>query len=130
MLTKEVREFLKKPLLARISTIDANGYPHTVPVWFDVDGDDIVFFGERRTAKVGYIQANRKGAVTIGGDSGDGGGYLIKGMLSVEEDPDRRWTKQITYRYEPKEQAEKDIADWSSLDLIVIRLKPERVLKV
>lgn len=130
MLTKEVREFLKKPLLARISTIDANGYPHTVPVWFDVDGDDVVFFGERQTAKVGYIQANPKGAVTIGGDSGDGGGYLIKGLLSIEEDPDLHWMKQITYRYESKEQAEKDIADWSSLDLIVIRLKPERVLKV
>ena len=130
MLTEEVREFLKKPLLARLSTIDANGYPHTVPVWFDVDGDDIVFFGERQTAKVGYVQANPKGAVTIGGDSGDGGGYLIKGMLTIEEYLDLRWTKQITYRYEPKEQAEKDIADWSSLDLIVIRLTPQRVFKV
>jgi PPOX class probable F420-dependent enzyme len=130
MLTDTVREFLKKTLLARISTIDSHGYPHTVPVWFDVDGDDIIIISTRDTAKVRYIQANPKGSVTIGGDSGDGGGYLIKGQLTVEEDPDLRWMKQLTYRYEPKEQAEKDIADWSTLDMIIIRLKPERVLKV
>jgi PPOX class probable F420-dependent enzyme len=130
MLTDTVREFLKKTLLARISTIDSHGYPHTVPVWFDVDGDDIIIISTRDTAKVRYIQANPKGSVTIGGDSGDGGGYLIKGQLTVEEDPDLRWMKQLTYRYEPKEQAEKEIADWSTLDMIIIRLKPERVLKV
>ena len=123
-------EFLKKPLLARLSTIDRQGYPHTVPVWFDVDGEDLIFISTRDTAKVGHIQSNPKGAVTIGGDSGDGGGYLVKGTLSVEEDPGLCWMKQLTYRYEPKAQAEKDIADWSTLDMIIIRLKPERVLKV
>ena len=130
MLTDEVRTFLKKPLLARLSVIDAAGYPHSVPVWFDVDGDDIVVISTRDTAKVRYLQANPRGAITIGGDSGDGGGYLIKGQLSIVEDPDRRWTKQLTYRYEDKEQAEKDIAAWVPLDMITIRLKPEQILKV
>ena len=130
MLTDEVRTFLKKPLLARLSVIDAAGYPHSVPVWFDVDGDDIVVISTRDTAKVRYLQANPRGALTIGGDSGDGGGYLIKGQLSIVEDPDRRWTKQLTYRYEDKEQAEKDIAAWVPLDMITIRLKPEQILKV
>ncbi len=125
-----IRQLLSKPLLARLSVIDRAGYPHTVPVWFDVDGDDLIFISDRDTAKVRYIQANPKGSVTIGGDSGDGGGCLIKGRLTVEEDPGLRWMKQLTYRYEPKEQAEKDIADWSTLDMMIIRLTPERVLKV
>ncbi len=130
MLTDSIREFLKKPLLARISTIDSEGYPHTVPVWFDVDGDDIIFISVRDTAKIGYIQANPKGAVAIGGDTGDGGGYLIKGVMTVEEDPGLRWMKKVTRRYESGDQAEKDIAEWSSLDMMIIRLKPAKVLKV
>ena len=130
MLPEALREFLKKPLLARLGVIDTEGYPHSVPVWFDVDGDDLVFISTRDTAKIRYVQANPKGAVTIGGDSGDGGGYLIKGTLTVEEDPGLRWMKQLTYRYEAKAQAEKDIANWSSLDMIIIRLKPVKVLKV
>ncbi|MBZ0274925.1 MAG: pyridoxamine 5'-phosphate oxidase family protein [Anaerolineae bacterium] len=130
MLTDSAREFLKKPLLARISTIDRDGYPHTVPVWFDVDGGDIIFISVRDTAKVRHIQANPKGAVTIGGDSGDGGGYLIKGTMTIEADPGLRWLRQVTLRYESGEQAEKDIAEWSKLNMIIIRLKPARVLKV
>ncbi len=93
LLTDGVRDFLKKPLLARLCVIDRGGYPHSVPIWFDVDGDDIVFISERNTAKVRYMLANAKGAVTIGGDSGDGGGYLIKGHLSATEDLEHRWTK-------------------------------------
>jgi len=58
MLTDEVRTFLKKPLLARLCVIDAAGYPHSVPVRFDIDGDDIVFISTRDTAKVRYLQAN------------------------------------------------------------------------
>jgi general stress protein 26 len=130
MFSDTVREFLQKPLIARMSTIDPNGYPHTVPVWFALDGDDIVMISTRETRKVGYILANPKGAVTIGGDPGDGAGYLIKGEFSVEPDPEDAWVRKMTYRYEAPEQAEKDIADWADLDIIVLRLMPKVVLKV
>jgi predicted pyridoxine 5'-phosphate oxidase superfamily flavin-nucleotide-binding protein len=130
MITDPVREFLQKPLIARMSTIDPNGYPHTVPVWFVLDGDDIVVISVRNTRKVGHILANPKGAVVIGGDSADGAGYLIKGEFAIEADPEDVWVKKMTYRYEASEQAEKDIADWAELDIIVLRLKPKVVLKV
>jgi len=131
MLTDVVREFLQKPRLARLSTIDSNGYPHTVPLWFDVEGDDIMIISDRNTVKIRHIAVNPKGAFSVGGDTDDGGGYLFKGELSVEEDPDYMWTKRLTYRYEEKEQAEKDIAEWTTkLDMVVIRMKVQRVAKV
>ncbi len=130
LLNDEAREFLKKPLIARLSTIGPDGYPHTVPVWFMLDGDDLVIISDRSTRKVGHIAANPKGAISIGGDSDDGGGYLIKGDLSIEEDPGDLWLKKITRHYEDEEQAEKDIAAWADLDIILIRLKPRRVYKV
>jgi general stress protein 26 len=130
MFTDTVREFLQKPLIARMSTIDPEGYPHTVPVWFMLDGEDIAVISVSSTRKVGHIRANPKGAVTIGGDSGDGAGYLIKGEFAIEADPDDAWVRKFTYHYESPEQAEKDIADWVDLDIIVLRLKPKVVLKV
>jgi general stress protein 26 len=130
MFTDTIREFLQKPLIARMSTLDSEGYPHTVPVWFALDGDDLVIISVRQTAKVGHILANPKGAVTIGGDPGNGAGYLIKGHFSIESDPDATWTRKLTYRYESPEQAEKDITAWADLDMIVLRLKPKVVLKV
>lgn len=130
MFNVNVRDFLQRPLLARISTIDPEGYPHTVPVWFMLDGDEIVITSVRNTRKIGYIQANPKGAIVIGGEPADGGGYLIKGDFAVEEDPGLEWMKRLTYHYEDKEQAEKDIAEWSLLDMCLIRIKPKTILKV
>jgi hypothetical protein len=130
MFTETVREFLQKPLVARMSTIDSKGYPHTVPVWFMLDGAELVIISVRQTSKVGHILANPKGSITIGGGPGEGGGYLIKGEFSVEEDPGHAWVAKLTRHYEEPEQAEKDIAAWADLDIIVVRLKPEKVLKV
>jgi general stress protein 26 len=129
MFTNEAQQLLQKPLIARVSTIDSRGYPHTVPVWFDVDGDDIIIISDRNTRKIEHIARNAKGCVQIGGDNG--AGYLFKGELSVETDPDCRWLAQVTRRYEAGEQAEKDIELWrTTLDMIVIRLKVRRVIKV
>ncbi len=124
------RAFLQKALIARVSVIDEEGYPHTVPVWFMLDGDDVVIISVRETRKVGFAEKNPKGAVTIGGDEGDGGGYLIKGDFVIEPDPDDAWTSKVTRHYEPPEKAAQDIADWADLDIIVLRLKPRRVIKV
>ncbi len=130
MFTVTMREFLQKPLVARMSTVDPDGYPHTLPVWFMLDGDDLVVISVSSTRKVGHIQANPKGAIVVGGDPADGGGYLIKGEFSIEADPEAAWVRRLTHHYEPPEQAEKDIAAWSNLDIIVLRLKPKTVLKV
>lgn len=130
MFSPEVCEFLEKPLIARVSAIDSNGYPHTVPVWFMRDDQSIVLISVRQTRKVAYLLANPKGAVAVGGDPADSAGYLIKGDFSVETDPDDAWVRKLTYRYEAPEQAEKDIADWADLDIIVLRLTPRTVVKV
>ncbi|HMQ53389.1 MAG TPA: pyridoxamine 5'-phosphate oxidase family protein [Anaerolineae bacterium] len=130
MFTDAVREFLQKPLIARLSTIDPNGYPHTVPVWFKLDGEEVVVISVSNTRKVAHIRANPKGALTIGGEPGDGAGYLIKGEFSIEADPEDTWVRRLTYHYESPEQAEQDIAAWADLDILVLRLKPKLVLKV
>ncbi len=130
ILTEIHREFLKKPLIARMSTIDADGYPHTVPVWFMLDGDDLVVTSVRPTAKLRHIAANPKGSLAIGGDSTDGVGYLFKGIFTVEPDPDAFWMKKITNYYEQGEKAAQDIATWEKLDLDLVRLKIEKAIKV
>lgn len=127
---ERARAVLEKPLIARLSVIDPDGYPHTVPVWFMLDGDDIVFISDRDTRKVDYLSANPKGAVVVGGEPDDGGGYLIKGDVVIEPDPHDEWVRRLTYRYEEPAQAEKDIAAWADLDIIVLRLKPRKVIQV
>lgn len=130
MLTDEMREFLKKPLIARMTTLDSNGYPHIVPVWYLLDGDDIVVTSMQKTRKNGHIKNNAKGALTVGGQPGDGGGYLFKGDWEIEPDPDNAWLMKIAVHYEGQEQAEKDVAVWGLEVSDLLRLKVKRAIKV
>ena len=68
MLSKEIREFLRKPRVARLVTIGSDGYPHIVPIYFMLDGDYIIFGSDRDNRKVGNALTNPKGAVVIGGE--------------------------------------------------------------
>ena len=115
LLTDEVRAFLQKPLVARMSTIDQQGYPHTVPVWFKLDGDDVMIIAERST-QIGHIAQSRRSASAA-----------IRGWLATcsgrvfgrEDRPamDKR-SAITTDRSKPE-----DIEAWSDLDMIVIRMK-------
>lgn len=135
LLKPDVRKVLESPLIARLSVVDPEGFPHTVPLWYALDGDDIVIISDRNSRKVAFIESNPKASICIGGGATAGGeigpGYLLKGECATEEDPGYAWLRRITLRYESSEQAEKDIAQWQSeLDMMVIRLKVRKVIKV
>ena len=134
ILSEAVRTLLDQPLIGRLSVIDDEGYPHTIPIWFARDGDEVVFFSSRNTRKITYIQGNTNGALTIGGDPYGSEGYLLKGAFAIEDDVGYHWLREITYRYEPREVAEKDLAEWiagwASKDLVILRFTPRRVVKV
>lgn len=129
MVNNELRVFSEKPRLARMSTIDADGYPHTVPVWYTLDGDDIIITIPRSTAKMRHIEANPKGCITIGGEAEDGGGWLFKGEFEIDADDAWPWLEKMTYHYESAEQAAKDLNDWADIDMVLIRMKPNKSIK-
>ncbi|MEZ4670929.1 MAG: pyridoxamine 5'-phosphate oxidase family protein [Anaerolineae bacterium] len=129
VLPEGARALLQQPVIVRMAVTDPNGYPHVVPVWFGLDGEDIIVFGFRNTRKVDYIKLNPKGSLQIGGDPA-GNGYLIKGDFSIEADKDHYWARTITHAYETPEAAEKDLAEWTQQELVVLRLAVNKVVKV
>jgi nitroimidazol reductase NimA-like FMN-containing flavoprotein (pyridoxamine 5'-phosphate oxidase superfamily) len=131
VLTRSVRTFLNAPRIARLSTVGADGYPHVVPIYFMRHRDEIVFGSDNGEQKVCNALRNRKGAVVIGGEPGkDDAGYLIQGDLTVESDPDHDLVKKLLYRYETKKEADGHLAEWMGGDMVLIRLKPKRVIRV
>lgn len=128
--TDKQRTFLEQPRIARVTTIDESGYPHTVPTWFDVDGEELVFSLQRQRVRLKHIKANPKGAVTVGGDPGDNEGYLFKGQFYVVEDPDHSSINKMIHRYLSGEAAEQFVANFAASDSLLVRFRPEKDLKV
>jgi PPOX class probable F420-dependent enzyme len=127
---ESIRPFLETQQIAYLSTIDAQGYPHTVPVWFAVDGDDILFSSGRSRARVKFIQSNPKGSVTIGGQLSDSAGYLIKGNLTVEPDPSQGLHDPVLRRYLDEEGLRNFLSQMSGDERVLYRLEPTKVIKV
>jgi PPOX class probable F420-dependent enzyme len=130
MFDPAVREFLHKPLIARLATVGEEAAPHLVPLWFDVDDDDLIMISDRAAKKVKNIQRNPAATVTIGGEPEHGPAYMLQGTISIEEDPEKAVTRRLTYRYEPANEAERLLALWANDDLIVMRLRVHKVVKV
>ena len=87
----EVDAFLdSKPGWIALSSLDAHGYPHTVPLGYYRQGDDLVMGVKDDTAKVRNIE--RDGRVSAMLESGTSGadikGVLIRGRARVVRDPD------------------------------------------
>ncbi len=107
MFDSAARKFLQKLLIARLTTIGRDGYPHSVPIWFMLEGDDILFISDRTARKTQNALGNPKGSVVIGGDIDDEAGYMIRGDFVIVDDPDHAVTHRMVDRYENKEDGDR-----------------------
>ena len=128
---EDIRTFLDVPRIAYLSTIDNQGFPHTVPVWFAPDKSTLIFNSGKIRARLKHIQTNPKVAVAIGGNLGDSEGYLIKGDAVIEVDPYHEQLKQIAQRYILDDNAFNGFLKRVELEeRVILRLTPKKVIRV
>ena len=130
MFEGRLQSLLEEPKIVYVTTVQPDGYPHTVPIWFKLDAGDIVMFTARSSRKTRNVLENAKGCLAIGGDPLGSPAYLIDGDITVEEDPDKTTTALVTNHYEPPERAAEWLADWADEDFVILRLTPRRVTTV
>lgn len=130
MIDDQARPVLAEPVIVRLTTIQPNGYPHTVPIWFMLDQDDLIMFTGRQARKTQNILANNKANIAIGGDPVGSPSYFVEGDILIEDDPEHEITAQITHHYENPEKAAEYLTSWEGEDFVILRLKPKRVVKI
>ena len=42
-LSDKARQLVTRPVLASLTTLNADGSPQITPLWIDLDGDDLLF---------------------------------------------------------------------------------------
>ncbi|MBL8131208.1 MAG: pyridoxamine 5'-phosphate oxidase family protein [Anaerolineae bacterium] len=134
---ESIRETLNQPLVARLATLTADGYPHVVPLWYaiEADRDEIIVMTDRTARKAQNLLSNPHGAIQIGGDPAESGqgytpGYLFQGDFSVETDAGHVVTERITRRYMSGKPADDMLDSWKDDDIVVLRLKVRRIIRV
>jgi PPOX class probable F420-dependent enzyme len=102
MTKSEWREFVTEGgRLGNVAVTRADGRPHVTPVWFVLDGDDLVFSTEPKGVKGKSVLRDSSIAVCVNDEKYPYAFVLIEGEASTSSNPDehRRLATQIGQRY-------------------------------
>ncbi|MBJ7902386.1 PPOX class F420-dependent oxidoreductase [Streptomyces sp. NPDC003656] len=92
----------------KLATVRADGSPHIAPIWFLLDGDELVFNTGKETVKGRNLARDSRVALCVDDDRPPYSFVVLNGDARLTEDLDqvRHWATRIAARYVGEERAE------------------------
>ncbi|WP_199847134.1 PPOX class F420-dependent oxidoreductase [Kitasatospora fiedleri] len=114
----------------KLATTRADGRPHLAPIWFLLDGDDLVFNTGRDTVKGRTLLRDGRAALCVDDDRPPFAFVLVEGVATVSEEPDqvRHWAGRIAARYMGEQRAEEYAARNGVPGELLVRLRIGKVV--
>ncbi len=131
MTPEEVASFLRHGTrTAKAATTMRDGGPHVMPVWFVVEGDELVFNTGANTVKGRDLRRDPRISMLVDDDEPPFAFVHIRGSVTISEDPDEllRTATEIGARYMGADRAEEFGRRNAVPGELVVRVKPERVI--
>jgi PPOX class probable F420-dependent enzyme len=128
---EEWRAFLlDRPRTGKLAVVRADGRPHVAPVWFDLDGDRIVFTTWHRSVKGRALRRDGRACLCVDDERPPFAFVIIEGTVTVHDDADDKlqWTTRIAGRYMGADQAEAYGRRNAVPGELLVRLTPTRVV--
>jgi PPOX class probable F420-dependent enzyme len=115
---------------AKLAVIRVNGAPHVVPIWFVLDGDDVVFTTGGDTVKGKAIRRDGRVALCVDDDRSPYSFVTIEGTARVGTDLDEMlpWATRLGARYMGAERAEAFGRRNAVAGELLVRVVPTRII--
>jgi PPOX class probable F420-dependent enzyme len=99
---------MEKPRTAAIGTVRPNGRPHVATIWFDIEGDTLVFTTWHATVKKRNLDRNPNVSICVDDEQPPFAYVQIEGTAHMtENDPEHLyWSTRIAGRYMGPDLAE------------------------
>jgi PPOX class probable F420-dependent enzyme len=131
MTADEYRAFLReRPRTAKLATVRADGRPHIAPIWFDLDGDALVFTTWHTTVKAANIRRDPRVSLCVDEDAPPFSFVILEGAATLSEEPAAllHWATRIAGRYMGSAQAEAYGRRNGVPGELLVRVTPTRVV--
>jgi PPOX class probable F420-dependent enzyme len=114
----------------KLATTREDGRPHVVPVWFVLDGDDIVFSTGATSVKGRDLQRTGTASMCVDDPHPPFAFVTVSGNVSISQDLDElaQWTTVIARRYMGSDRAEEFGRRNTDTGELLVRLRAEHVL--
>jgi PPOX class probable F420-dependent enzyme len=127
----EARAFLlERPRTAKLASVRADGRPHVAPIWFDLDGDALVFTTWHTTVKAANIRRDPRVSLCVDDEALPFAFVLIDGVATLSDDLDelRRWATRIAGRYMGADLAESYGRRNGVSGELLVRVTPTKII--
>jgi PPOX class probable F420-dependent enzyme len=131
MTSEEISHFLGQGTrTAKLATTSADGAPHVMPVWFVLDGEDLLFTTAAESAKGRNLRRDPRAAVVVDEEVAPYAFVHIRGRVTLSEDLDEllRQATAIGARYMGGDRADEFGRRNAVAGELLVRLHPERVI--
>lgn len=114
----------------KLATVRANGAPHVTPVWFVVDGDDLVFNTWHTSGKAKHLTREPRASLVVDLEEPPYAYVLVEGAVTISHDLDEivHFATRIGARYMGAERAEEFGARNGVEGELLVRLHMDRVV--
>ncbi|GCD33198.1 PPOX class F420-dependent enzyme [Streptomyces chrestomyceticus JCM 4735] len=116
----------------KLSTVRADGSPHIAPVWFLLDGDDLVFNTGADTVKGRNLARDGRIALCVDDDRPPFSFAIVEGVAETSDElPEvRAWATRIAARYMGEDRAEEYGARNGVPGELLVRVRISKVVAV
>ena len=124
-----IDEFLRRTLVAVISTVDKSGRPRSAPIWFHWEDGAAYMFTDRSTLKWRNMQRYPYASLCVDWREPPYKSIILDGSIEEVERPLYELALSMALRYYGEEQGTKFAENYKgqSKNVAVFRLVPERV---
>ncbi|HMQ53295.1 MAG TPA: PPOX class F420-dependent oxidoreductase [Anaerolineae bacterium] len=131
MTAAEVRSFLLDTArTATLATVRADGRPHAAPIWFDLDGETVIFTTWHESVKGQNIRRDGRVCLCIDDEKPPFTFVIIEGLAAVSEDEADllHWATRIGGRYMGQALAEAYGQRNGVPGELLVRVKPAKIV--
>jgi PPOX class probable F420-dependent enzyme len=131
MTADEIRSFLSdRTRTAKVATAMEDGRPHVMPVWFVLDGEQIVFTTGANTVKGRNLRRDPRVALVVDEQTPPYAFVHVRGRVTLHEDPEEllRFATVIGGRYMGASRAEEFGKRNAVAGELLVRVTPERMI--
>ncbi len=131
MTQEETRAFLSYGTrTGKLAIVRKSGQPSVTPIWFVLDGDDVVFMTHETSGKGMAIRRDKRVAMVVDEEVAPYAFVLIEGDVTISEDPDEllKWATIIGGRYMGQDRADEYGKRNGVPGEYLVRLHPRRVV--
>jgi PPOX class probable F420-dependent enzyme len=113
----------------KLATVRRDGRPHVVPIWFVLDGDDLVFTTGATSVKGRAMRRDGRVCLCVDDERPPYAYVMVEGRVRISEDLDQmlRYATDIGRRYMGSSRAEEFGRRNAGPGELLVRLTPERV---